>query len=80
MPFKAVAEASDVRYLGAVKVGGKTFHRVGISGALLIHPNTIPYLFQKEKVDETTLELLIDDSWSAPVRDVDDARPGAASA
>ncbi len=62
VPFKAVADASDVRYLGSVQVGDATFHKVGISGALLMHPNTLPYLFQKEKVDETTLELLIDDS------------------
>ena len=62
VPFKAVADASDVRYLGSVQVGDATFHKVGISGALLMHPNTLPYLFQKEKVDETTLELLNDNS------------------
>ena len=62
VPFKAVAGPGDVRYLGAVKVGGKTFHRIGLTGALLIHPNTIPGMSQKEKVDDTVLEVVIDDS------------------
>ena len=50
------------KYLGAVKVGGKAFHKIGLTGALLIHPNTIPGMSQKEKVDDTVLEVVIDDS------------------
>jgi hypothetical protein len=62
VPFKTVAAPDDVRYLGAVKVGGKTFHKVGVTGALLIHPNTIPGMSQKEEVDDTVLEVVIDDA------------------
>jgi hypothetical protein len=62
VPFKAVAAPADVRYLGAVKVGDKTFHKVAVTGALLIHPNTIPGMSQKEEVDNTVLEVAIDDA------------------
>ena len=62
VPFKTVDSVEDVRYLGAIRVGGATFHKVGISGALLLHPNTIPYRIQKEKIDLTELEVVIDDS------------------
>lgn len=60
--FKGVKEASDVRYLGAVRVTGKTLHKVGIPGALLIHPSTIPGMSQKEQVDDTELKVVIDDA------------------
>jgi hypothetical protein len=60
--FKAVKTTKDVRYLGAVTIGGTTYHKIGVDGALLMHPNTLPYLFAKEKVDETRLEVVIDDS------------------
>jgi hypothetical protein len=60
--FKNVKSSKDVRYLGAVRAGGKTYHKVGLTGALLMHPNTLPYLFAKEKVDETRLEVVIDDA------------------
>ena len=62
VPFKTVATADDVRYLGEVKAGDATLHRIGIAGALLVHPNTIPYDVQKEKVDDTELIVVIDDA------------------
>jgi hypothetical protein len=60
-PFKMVDGADDVTYLGTVEAGDATLYKIGVAGALLIHPNTIPYQVQKEKVDDTVLELLIDD-------------------
>jgi hypothetical protein len=60
VPFKTVKAAGDVRYLGAVEIGGKTFHKVAVRDALLIHPNTIPYQITSEKVDESQVEFLID--------------------
>jgi hypothetical protein len=62
VPFKTVATADDVRYLGEVEAGDATLHKIGIAGALLIHPNTIPYDVQKEKVDDTELIVVIDDA------------------
>jgi hypothetical protein len=61
VPFKAVTKLTDVRYLGVGTHGGKDYHKVSVPGALLIHPNTIPYNVRKEKIDEMRLELLIDD-------------------
>ena len=60
VPFKAVTKATDVKYLGETTSGGETRYRLGIPGALLIHPNTIPYDVNKEKVDATTLEIVVD--------------------
>lgn len=62
VPFKTVATADDVRYLGEVKAGDAILHKIGIEGALLVHPNTIPYAVQKEKVDDTELTVVIDDA------------------
>lgn len=62
VPFRAVKAADDVRYLGAVTTGGKTYHKIGVTGAVLIHPNTIPGMSQKEQVDDTQLEVVIDDA------------------
>jgi len=62
VPFKDVKATADVRYVGAAKVGGKTFHTVVIKDAVLIHPNTIPYQVENEKVDESEIEFLIDDA------------------
>lgn len=62
VPFKTVATADDVRYLGEVEAGDATLHKIGIAGALLVHPNTIPYDVQKEKVDDTELIVVIDDA------------------
>lgn len=62
VPFKAVKAADDIRYLGAVTTGGKTYHKIGVTGALLIHPNTIPGMSRKEQVDDTQLEVVIDDA------------------
>jgi hypothetical protein len=62
VPFKTVDAVDDVRYLGAVKVGSTTFHKIGITGAVLLHPNTIPYRIQKEKIDDTELVVVIDDA------------------
>jgi hypothetical protein len=55
--FKNVKAPSDVKYLGAVRVTGNTLHKVAIPGALLIHPNTIPGMSQKEQVDDTELDV-----------------------
>ena len=60
VPFKTVATPDDVRYLGPVKAGETTLHKVGITGAVLLHPNTIPYDVQKETVDDTELIVVID--------------------
>lgn len=60
--FKNVKASSDVRYLGAVRVTGKTLHKIAVPGALLIHPNTIPGMSQKEQVDDTELDVVIDDA------------------
>ena len=60
VPFKAVKTTADVQYLGSTEVGGETRYKLGIPGALLIHPYTIPYDVQKEKVDATTLEIVVD--------------------
>jgi hypothetical protein len=62
VPFKTVRAAADVRYVGAAKVSGKTFHTVVVRDALLIHPNTIPYAVTNEKVDDSEIEFLIDDA------------------
>jgi hypothetical protein len=62
VPFKTVDAVEDVQYLGAVREGSATFHKVGITGALLLHPNTIPYRIQKETIDLTELFVLIDDA------------------
>jgi hypothetical protein len=62
VPFKTVRAATDVKYLGPVKLGGKTYHKIAVLDALLIHPNTIPYQIQKEVVKDTHLEVLIDDA------------------
>ena len=62
VPFRAVTTTDDVRYLGAVRVSGKGYHKIGVTGAVLIHPNTIPGMSQKEEVDDTQLEILIDDA------------------
>jgi hypothetical protein len=61
VPFKGVKGIDDVTYLGSVEVDGKTRHRISIPKSLLIHPGTIPYQVKKEKVDRSTLEVLIDD-------------------
>jgi hypothetical protein len=60
VPFKAVASTADVKYLGETTADGRLGYRLGIPGALLIHPNTIPYDIQKEKIDSTTLEVVVD--------------------
>ena len=62
VPFKTVATRDDVRHLGDVKAGGATLHKVGITGAVLLHPNTIPYDIQKETVDDTELTVVIDEA------------------
>lgn len=62
VPFKDVQAAADVRYVGAAKISGKTFHTVTVKDAVLIHPNTIPYQVENEKVDESEIEFLIDDA------------------
>jgi hypothetical protein len=62
VPFKTVATRDDVRHLGDVKAGGATLYKVGITGAVLLHPNTIPYDIQKETVDDTELTVVIDEA------------------
>ena len=62
VPFKTIDAATDVKYLGPVKLAGKTYHKIAVLDALLIHPNTIPYQIQKEVVKDTHLEVVIDDA------------------
>jgi hypothetical protein len=62
VPFKSVAAATDVKYLGPVKIAGRTYYKIEVRDALLIHPNTIPYQIQKEEVRETQLQVVIDDT------------------
>lgn len=60
VPFKTIAAVDDVRYLGEIKAGDVTLHKVGITGAVLLHPDTIPFDVQKETVDDTELIVVID--------------------
>jgi uncharacterized protein YceK len=60
VPFKAVASTADVKYLGETTTGGETRYKLGIPGSLLLHPNTIPYQIKQERIDSTTLEVVID--------------------
>ena len=60
VPFKAVEDVRDVTYLGPDTVDGEAVHRISVPGAVLIHPNTIPFDIVKEKVDSTELEVTID--------------------
>jgi hypothetical protein len=62
VPFKAVEGAGDVRFLGTVEVDGETRYRLSVPGSLLLHPSTIPYEIKQERVDQTTLEVLIDET------------------
>jgi len=61
VPFKGVTGIDDVTYQGSVEVDGKTHYRMSVPKPLLIHPRTIPYQVQKEKVDRSTLDVVIDD-------------------
>jgi hypothetical protein len=62
VPFKGVKKASDVRFVEPVEIGGKRFHKVAVSDAVLIHPNTIPYQVYSEKVEDSEIEFLIDNA------------------
>jgi hypothetical protein len=62
VPFKDVKKAADVRYAGPVEISGKTFHKVAVKDAVLIHPNTIPYMVFNEKIEESEIEFLIDNA------------------
>lgn len=62
VPFRRVNTTADVRYLGPVEVGKRTWHKIGIEGAVLIHPNTVPYMVKREEVDSTRLEVILDDA------------------
>jgi hypothetical protein len=62
VPFKTIKAPTDVKYLGPVKLEGKTYHKIAVLDALLIHPNTVPYQIQKEVVKDTHLEVVIDDA------------------
>lgn len=75
VPFKAVATVEDVTYLGPASIDGTAYHKVSIPGAVLIHPTTLPGLVKQEKVDDSRLELVIDDkgqprrgSWDLKAR------------
>jgi hypothetical protein len=61
VPFKAVATEDDVKYLGPATIDGTEYHKVSIPKAVLMHPTTLPGLVKEEKVDESKLELVIDD-------------------
>lgn len=60
VPFKSVKAPTDVKYLGPVKIAGKTYYKIHVRDALLMHPNTIPYQIQQEEVRETDLQVIID--------------------
>ena len=60
VPFKAVTSVEDVKYLAPVTIGGTEFHKVSIPKAVLINPTTIPFNIRGEKIDSTTLEIVID--------------------
>jgi hypothetical protein len=60
VPFRSVRDVNDVRYAGEVEVDGSTLYKVAIPGAILIHPNTVPALLQKENIRVTELEVVID--------------------
>lgn len=60
-PFKAVHDATDVRYLGSETVDGRLLHHLSIPDAMLIAPTTIPYNVTNEKIEGTTLDVWIDD-------------------
>ena len=60
-PFKAVETVKDVAYLGPTTIDGTEYHKVSIPKTVLMHPTTIPGLVRQEKVDGSTLELVIDD-------------------
>jgi hypothetical protein len=62
VPFKDVATVEDVRYLGEIKAGDATLHKVSMTGPVLLHPNTIPYDVQKETIDDTELTVVIDEA------------------
>ncbi len=62
VPFRVVHGPGDVRYMGDVRVGGATLHRIGIPGAVVLHPTTVPGLLQKERIRVTDLQVLIDDT------------------
>ena len=62
MLFKNVEAATDVRYLGAVRVSGKTPIRSPSPAHSSIHPNTIPGMSKKEEVDDTEFAVVIDDA------------------
>jgi hypothetical protein len=62
VPFRRVRTTADVRYLGPVEVGKRIWHKIGIEGAVLIHPNTVPYMVKREAVDGTRLEIVLDDA------------------
>lgn len=61
VPFKSVGSVKDVTYLGPATIDGTEYHKVSIPNAVLIHPTSIPGLVREEKVDGSTLELVIDD-------------------
>ena len=61
VPFKAVTTVEDVTYLGPATIDGTEYHKFSIPKAVLIHPTTLPGLVKEEKVDDSKLELVIDD-------------------
>lgn len=61
VPFKAVHDATTVRYLGSETVDGRLLHHLSIPDAMLIAPTTIPYNVAGEKIEDTALDVWIDD-------------------
>ena len=62
VPFKAVATVEDVKYLGPATIDGTEYHKISIPNAVLMHPTTLPGLVKQEKIDDSKLELVIDDN------------------
>ncbi len=61
VPFKAVTAIEDVKYLGPAKIDGTEYHKISIPNAVLIHPTTLIGAVKEEKIDDSKLELVIDD-------------------
>jgi hypothetical protein len=61
VPFKAVTAVDDVKYLGPATIDGTEYHKVSIPKAVLMHPTTLIGAVKQEKIDDSMLELVIDD-------------------
>ena len=61
-PFAPVRSPADVLLGQVSRAGGRATYLVSIADAILIHPETIVGSVTDERVDTTTLRVLIDDA------------------